>query len=465
MAYCSIAAMKYRIAALCSLGLLVLGAPPAWAVKVARLTVNSQGERTQVVIDFDAPFGDPALFSLDGPPRLILDVPELVAKSGSVQPGNGALKSFRFGQPSPGTGRIVLDLAGPAQVNETRTFDPDGSNGTYRLMLDIRTISQENFAAATRSGKRKLPGSLAVAQSRPQTRPESLPSSKIDPVKIDQAKIDQAKIDPGKAEPLPPKPEPTIPTAPPPPPQTINVPEVRPMVAEKIRGRLPIVVIDAGHGGQDPGAPSIMKGRHEKEAVLAVAKAIKAELDASGKVKAILTRSTDIFIPLGGRAEIARAAGADLFMSIHADSISKPEIRGATVYTLSQTASDKEAEKLAEKENKADIITGINLGGESPDVTSILIDLTQRETMNYSAEFAQVAVREMSSKVYFRSNFHRFAGFVVLKAPDVPSVLIETGYMSNEDDSKFLFSPEGQKSIAVGVRKAVERYFERRIEK
>ncbi len=446
MAHCFRVAMKYRVTMMCSLGVLLLGSLPALAVKVTTLTVSSQGDRTEVVIDFDAPFGDPALFSLDGPPRLILDVPELMAKSGTVQPGNGALKSFRFGQPSPGTGRIVLDLAGPAQVNETRTFDPDGSNGTYRLVLDIKAISQESFVAATRSGKRKLPGSLAV----PQPKPEAL----------------LPKAEAAKTEPLASKPDPDIVTPPPaPPPQTINVPEVRPVVAEKIRGRLPIVVIDAGHGGQDPGAPSILKGRHEKEAVLAVAKAIKAELDASGKVKAILTRATDIFIPLGGRAEIARAAGADLFMSIHADSISKPEIRGATVYTLSQTASDKEAEKLAEKENKADIITGINLGGESPDVTSILIDLTQRETMNYSAEFAQVAVREMSSKVYFRSNFHRYAGFVVLKAPDVPSVLIETGYMSNEEDSKFLFSPEGQKSIALGVRKAVERYFERRVEK
>jgi N-acetylmuramoyl-L-alanine amidase len=438
-------AMKYGATAICGLGLLLLGAAPALAVKVATLTVNSQGDRTQVVIDFDGPFADPMLFSLDAPPRLIIDVPDLVAKSGSVQPGNGALKSFRFGQPSPGTGRIVLDLAGPAQVNETRTFEPDGDSGNYRLTLDIRPISQDAFATATRSGKRKLPGSLGAAPPKPQPKLELIPPPKADPVAPK------------------PTPEPVVPPLPPP--QVINAPEVKTVVVEKIRGRLPIVVIDAGHGGQDPGAPSILKGRSEKEAVLAVAKAIKAELDASGKVKAILTRSTDVFIPLGGRAEIARQAGADLFMSIHADSITKPEIRGATVYTLSQTASDKEAEKLAEKENKADIITGINLGGESPDVTSILIDLTQRETMNYSAEFAQVAVHEMSSKVYFRSNFHRFAGFVVLKAPDVPSVLIETGYMSNEEDSKFLFSPEGQKAIATGVRKAVERYFDRRVEK
>jgi N-acetylmuramoyl-L-alanine amidase len=433
--------MNFVAVLLGGIGLLVLGVQPAAAVKITTLTVNSQGERTQVIIDFDGPFGDPALFSLDGPPRLIIDVPDLVAKSGSVQPANGLLKSFRFGQPSPGIGRVVLDLAGPAQVSETRTFDPEDGDGHFRLVLDVRGMSQDSFSAATRTTKRKLPGSLAAPKTAP--KPAIVPP----------------KTEPGTAKP----PSGTL-TPPPPPPQAINVPEVKPVVAEKIRGRLPIVVIDAGHGGQDPGAPSILKGKHEKDAVLAVAKAIKAELDASGKVKAILTRSTDIFIPLGGRSDIARQAGADLFMSIHADSIAKPDIRGATIYTLSQTASDKEAEKLAEKENKADIITGINLGGESPDVTSILIDLTQRETMNYSAEFAQIAVREMSSKIYFRSNFHRFAGFIVLKAPDVPSVLIETGYMSNEDDSEFLFSAEGQKTIAVGVRKAVERYFARRVE-
>jgi N-acetylmuramoyl-L-alanine amidase len=423
--------------------LWLLSLTPALAVRVATVTVNTQGERTQVVIDFDGPFADPQLFALDGPPRLILDIAGLTAKSGPAQPGNGVLKSFRFGQPSPGTGRMVLDLTGPAQISETRTFDPEDGVGNHRLVIDLRPIAQDAFALAARAPKRKLPGSLAAALPAPAPAKPALPA-------------------PAKPE-TPPAKTPEV-TPPPPPPQAINVQEVRPVVAEKIRGRLPVVVIDAGHGGQDPGAPSVLVGRHEKEATLAVAKAIKAELDAGGKVKAVLTRSTDIFIPLGGRVEIARAAGADLFMSIHADSIGKPDIRGATVYTLSQKASDKEAEKLAEKENKADIITGINLGGESPDVTNILIDLAQRETMNYSAEFAQLAVKDMSSKIYFRSNFHRFAGFIVLKAPDVPSVLIETGYMSNLEDSKFLFSTEGQKAIATGVRKAVERYFERRVE-
>ncbi len=432
--------------------LALLPAGPALALKVASVTVTTQGERTQVVIDFDGPFADPQLFSLDTPPRLILDVAGLSAKSGPAQPGNGALKSFRFGQPSASTGRIVLDLSGPAQITETRTFDPEDGVGNYRLVLDVRPTSQDGFAAAARAPKRKLPGSLAAAATPTPGAKPATPTPGAKP----------ATPTPIKPETSPKGPEPT---PPPPPPQPINVQEVKTVVVEKIRGRLPIVMIDPGHGGHDPGAPSVIKGRFEKEATLAVAKAIKAELDASGKVKALLTRTNDIFIPLGGRAELARQAGADLFMSIHADSIAKPDIRGATVYTLSQTASDKEAEKLAEKENKADIITGINLGGESPDVTSILIDLTQRETMNYSAEFAQTAVKEMSSKMYFRSNFHRFAGFVVLKAPDVPSVLIETGYMSNEEDSKFLFSTEGQKAIAVGVRKAVERYFERRVEK
>jgi hypothetical protein len=219
MAHCSRVAMKFSAAIIGGLGLMLLGSSPAWAVKVATLTVNSQGEKTQVVIDFDGPFTDPMLFSLDGPPRLIVDVPNLVAKSGTVQPGNGALKSFRFGQPSPGTGRIVLDLAGPAQVSETRTFDPDGADGHYRLVLDIRPTSQEGFSTATRSGKRKLPGSLGAA-SKPPAKPEASP--------------------PPKADPPPPKAAPEL-APPPPPPQAINVPEVKPLVAEKIRGRLPIV--------------------------------------------------------------------------------------------------------------------------------------------------------------------------------------------------------------------------------
>ncbi len=205
-----------------------------------------------------------------------------------------------------------------------------------------------------------------------------------------------------------------------------------------------------------------MDGRYEKDLTLAIAKEIKKELDDSGRVHAILTRSDDRFLPLRQRFEIARRNQAQLFISIHADSAPGSGARGATVYTLSETASDAEAARLAAKENQSDIIAGVDLSAAS-EVSDILIDLAQRETMNTSAEFAAVLQRELGDDVKLRSRFHRFAGFVVLKAPDVPSVLLETGYVSNREDSKFLFSKEGQRKIAKDVRSAIEAHFLRRL--
>jgi N-acetylmuramoyl-L-alanine amidase len=177
-----------------------------------------------------------------------------------------------------------------------------------------------------------------------------------------------------------------------------------------------------------------------------------------------MTRNRDIYIPHRQRFEIAREADADLFISVHADSL-KPSrlnnrVRGATVYTLSETASDKEAEALARKENKSDLIAGIDLNGESDEVSSILIDLARRETMNYSAQFASYLVPELKERVYIRKNAHRFAGFLVLKASDVPSVLVEIGYLSNKQDARQLNSAEGRKRISAAIAAAVRRYFE-----
>ncbi|MGB7404382.1 MAG: N-acetylmuramoyl-L-alanine amidase, partial [Pacificimonas sp.] len=227
---------------------------------------------------------------------------------------------------------------------------------------------------------------------------------------------------------------------------------------------LPLVVIDPGHGGRDPGSPSI-DGRQEKDAVLAIAKAVKRELDASGRVRTLLTRSDDRYIPHRARTDVARKNNAQLFISVHADSFpQKSEVSGATIYTLSETASDKEAARLARRENRSGLAAGVDLAHENDDVASILIDLAQRETMNSSAEFAALLQREMSNAgVPFRSHFHRFAGFLVLKAPDVPAVLLETGYMSNAKDSKYLFSKRGQTQIAKGVRRAVEAHFLRKL--
>ena len=222
-----------------------------------------------------------------------------------------------------------------------------------------------------------------------------------------------------------------------------------------------VVVVDAGHGGVDPGTISA-GGPYEKTVTLRAAKALKKELEATGRYRVVLTRDRDIFIPLRTRVAMGRQAAGDLFISLHADSIGNRKIRGATVYTLSETSSDKEADALARKENKADVIAGVDLEGESAELTQILIDLMQRETMNYSAEFANILIPEMGASIVMRTNSHRFAGFRVLKAPDVPSVLVEMGYLSNAEDTKFLMSKRGINLIAKAITKAVDRYFKAR---
>jgi N-acetylmuramoyl-L-alanine amidase len=221
-------------------------------------------------------------------------------------------------------------------------------------------------------------------------------------------------------------------------------------------------VIDAGHGGRDPGAINPVNGKREKDVTLGIAKRIRDELVASGRARVALTREDDSFIVLRDRSAIARNIGADLFISIHADS-AQGDARGATVYTLSEVASDREAQLLATRENKADIVSGVNLGGENADVASILVDLAQRETMNNSAGFANLLKREGSGLIPFRPDYHRMAGFAVLKAPDTPSVLLEVGYISSPGDTQRIASAEGQRNIATGIRKAVDIHFAKRV--
>lgn len=225
----------------------------------------------------------------------------------------------------------------------------------------------------------------------------------------------------------------------------------------------PLVVIDAGHGGHDPGAINAETGLREKDLTLAAAEAIRDALLKTGRFRVALTRNDDRFLLLQERYGIARQLSADLFISVHADSADNKEARGATVYTLSETASDREAARLAARENRADVLHGVDLGGQSSDVSSILVDLTQRETMSESANFAKLLHREAAPGVPFRPIYHRFASLMVLKAPDMPSILFETGYLSNEKDAAFLSSSEGRDAIAAGVRRAVEVYFARKV--
>ena len=218
------------------------------------------------------------------------------------------------------------------------------------------------------------------------------------------------------------------------------------------------MVLDPGHGGADPGTIGA-SGVYEKTVTLATAKELKKILIKSGSYRVVLTRNGDSFMRLSNRVAVARTAAADLFLSLHADAIKKRNVRGASVYTLSETASDAEAAALAAKENKADIIGGVGLEDESEEVTSILIDLVQRETMNLSAGFANLALPELGKHVKILRNGHRFAGFAVLKAPDVPSVLVEMGYLSNRRDERMLANEKGRRPIAEALARAIDRYF------
>jgi N-acetylmuramoyl-L-alanine amidase len=310
------------------------------------------------------------------------------------------------------------------------------------------------------------PAAAAPALPQPEPRPAAKVSKTASPVMSAPvppplerpAPAVQAAATPALAAPAPePAPVVTKVSAPVPAPQPQLQPESAGPKGLPADGK-PVVVIDPGHGGVDPGATGV-SGIYEKYITLAVARELKAQLEKNGRYKVFLTRDRDIFIRLRDRIAIARQYNADLFISLHADTVANPTMKGLSVYTLSQNSSDAEAQALADKENKADLIAGIDLSHESADVANILIDLAQRETMNRSAGFAGGVVDEVGREVELLGNTHRFAGFAVLKAPDVPSVLIETGYLSNESEERNLRQPEYRTKLAKSVARAVDRFF------
>ncbi|MBB4633636.1 N-acetylmuramoyl-L-alanine amidase [Sphingosinicella soli] len=410
---------------------------PAAAARLGEAVVTASGGAATVMIDADGAARVSA-FALSGPPRLAIDLDGMIAPAGSSQ-GSGLVSKVRIAQFDTDTARVVLDLAAPARITSSAI-----SGGKLRLTVSPST--EAAFAKSVAAGRTTL-----IAAPPKVEKPALVAQAAPKPV---QTVVKSAPPAPAKSATI----APTQVAAIAPSPKLAAPPRTR------VTGQLPVVVIDAGHGGKDVGTISVLgKTKYEKDVVLAIAKAIKKELDASGRVKAILTRSDDTYLRHRDRFGIARRSNAALFISVHADSAPVPNASGATVYTLSETASDAEAARLAAKENRSDIIGGVDLAVETNEVTDILIDLAQRETMNTSAEFAAILQREMRQDIKVRSQFHRFAGFLVLKAPDVPSVLLETGYLSNEEDSKFLFSASGQQRIAKAVRRAVEAHFLRRL--
>lgn len=251
------------------------------------------------------------------------------------------------------------------------------------------------------------------------------------------------------------------PAPPPAEPQTSGFVEPPPVAPVAQGDTRPLIVLDPGHGGKDPGATSV-SGLFEKNLTFAIATEMKRQLEASGRYRVALTRDGDVAVRLRDRVQLARSAGAGLFVSLHADALSDRSVRGMSVYTLSDKASDKEAEALAAKENKADLIGGMDLSEADPGVTNILLDLARRETRSTSLVFARLLIRELKRDTPTVNNTLRSAGFAVLTAPDMPAVLMEMGYLSNIEDEKLITSPDHQAKVAEGLVRAADIHFAKR---
>lgn len=374
------------------------------------LRLGAIEEHTRVVVEFTEAV-DYKLFTLSSPYRAVIDLPETKWDIPDTIQDKGLVSGVRFGSFKPGQGRIVLDLRGPVNVHKHFLLPPTVAIKNHRLVID--------FEPATIATFRQMKPAVS------QTQTASIPAPDFQPTPT-------------------PQPQYSAPTG-------EFTPKPRPRKTRKI------IVIDPGHGGVDPGALGTRS--REKDIVLAFSKELVRQLKATRRYDVYLTRSSDIYIPLRQRVQIARNRNADLFISIHADAIKKKNIRGLSVYTLSEKASDREAAALAKKENQSDIIAGVDFGDQLPEVTNILIDLAQRDTKNASVKFAESLISSARGKTLLLDRTHRFAGFRVLKAPDVPSVLVELGFITNRTDEKQLSSSKWRRRVATGMVEAIDNYF------
>jgi N-acetylmuramoyl-L-alanine amidase len=377
-------------------------ADAAAETSVDAIRIATHGEATRVVIDLSGPVSF-SHFALTEPPRLAIDLPDVAWAVNGDQGDRpvGLVKSFRFGRPHPGVSRIVLDVAEPFEIDRVFELPPSGERG-HRIITDLlKTPSPEWETRHTNSAiGPALPKAAALVIARPPERKPPPPSARR------------------------------------------------------------VVVLDPGHGGVDPGAIGRSTGLFEKDIALRMGLALRDRLEATGRYEVIMTRADDRILRLRDRLQVARQSQGELFISLHADSlVQAPKISGASVYTLSERASNNEAARLARKENRADILAGIDLSDQEDTVTEILIDLAQRDSNNKSTRFAELLVEEMRGATDMAKRQLAQAGFVVLKSPDMPSVLIELGYLSNPTDEKALADPAHIGKLAASMVRAIDRHF------
>ncbi len=367
---------------------------PASALEAHDYKMAGDATHMRVVINFDQE-PEPRWFLLRSPYRLVIDLPKT---SFAIDPkelkARGLIKNVRYGHINDKTSRLIIEAKGPFALDKVDIVQNEDSDG-YRLMADISSASQQAFDEAL------------AEQAQTTGSTETTPKS------------ERLGLRTGRA------------------------------------GQRFTIVIDPGHGGIDGGANGL-SGTVEKDITLTFAKELRDKLRADGRYNVFMTREKDEFLRLDDRVRIAREHEADLFISIHADTIRLKGIRGATVYTVSEKASDAEAQALADRENLSDQLAGIEIEEENHEVADILVDLIKRETHSFSMRFARSLVGELSTTVGLINNPHRFAGFRVLKAPDVPSVLLELGYLSNAKDEQQLTSAEWRGKAAASISKAIE---------
>ncbi|NJL08312.1 MAG: N-acetylmuramoyl-L-alanine amidase [Methylacidiphilales bacterium] len=385
----------------------VVAAAPAAPAKdrsVTAIDVRLAGDlvRTRMILDLTAAV-EMRVFTLADPYRVVVDVAGLDFRlpADAGHHGRGLITAFRYGQVGPGKARLVLDVREPVAIDKSFVLDAI-EDQPARLVVDLVPSDRASFL-----------------------RSAELPA----PPPIDE----RVGIRRAVAE---------------------------PEAASSGKARLPVVVLDPGHGGVDSGAVALGGSVTEKTIVLEVALMLRDRLEKGGRVRVVMTRTEDVFIPLGERVRIARRNEAALFLSIHADSIRARDgiASGASVYTLSEKASDAEAERLAEAENKADLIAGVNLQEEPDDVADILIDLVQRETKSFSAHFAHTLAGELRPAARMHRTPLKSAGFKVLRAPDIPSVLLELGFLSNRQELRQITSPAWRKRVTEAIADAIERF-------